>query len=267
MLSKVTLDNYQLGTEEIIKYINNHTNLNILFIQDNLHNFLLIKTDSSTFLYNYKNNKVFYSKRIQLFLTYKSRDYIFSKSIDSFDQNNIKISNKLRTYVIEKIKHIEKTNTITSILGIGGEYYMYFPFINAKYYIGISNHLSIVQDAMYNIWYSVNYLVDYNNVETFPKLEISNSTESNIINLIILNVYNIHKNIIKYIKNNFKKGTYVIIITCNLVDSKYKLLLENFKLNSIKTFDNTVFKVRTTNGVETTPCSFGYIKVIVAIIK
>lgn len=237
MLSKVNKSNYFLGTEQIKNYVNKNPD-NFVLIQDNLVDSLTIKKENKVFLYNYKTNKFYNYCKIKIYFTYKNIDYIFSKSIDSFDQNNVKIASKIRKYVVSSIKSIQYTNQINTILGIGGEYYIYFPFINAKYYIGMSNHSSIVDDAMYNIWCSVNYLVDYNNLETYPHLDLGKtiSNEIKIINICIINVYNIHTNIIKYI--NEIKLDFVIIITCNLEEKRLKMLLSTFTLKDIKTFEN-----------------------------
>ena len=49
---------------------------------------------------------------------------------------------------------------------------------------------------------------------------------NNTFDIIILNVYNIHEKIIKWIiQHNFLK---LIIISCDLSDSKLKLLADNF---------------------------------------
>jgi hypothetical protein len=123
---------------------------------------------------------------------------------------------------------------IETILGIGGEYYIYFPFINAKKYIGMSNHISIINDAKYNILWSINYLVDYNNKNTYPKIIFADS--------IILNVFNININIIEYIeKIKFNK---LILISCNLSDNKFNLLITKFKILGIKYFKNLTGIIR-----------------------
>jgi len=118
-----------------------------------------------------------------------------------------------------------------TILGIGGEYYLYFKFLFAKKYFGISNHNCIIEDAKYNIPDSENYLINYENYNTFPDLD-----KINKIDLVIINVIKIHNNIIKYIKT-FKCDN-IIIITCNLTTNKLILLKNNFKIKKIKYFNN-----------------------------
>ena len=108
--------------------------------------------------YNYYVNKYYLHNYIQIHWN----DKIILKQIDSFDQNNINISNKIRKTVLSLANNTN--NTFNTILGIGGEFYVYFKFIKANEYIGMSNHQCIVDDANYNVPYSKNYLVDYNNI-------------------------------------------------------------------------------------------------------
>lgn len=214
MLSKIySYDSIYLGTDNIKKIKKFDA------IQDNMNGYLLIKNKNKTYLLNYNNKKKYLYNRIQIHFN----GITIAKQIESFDQNNYVIANKLRYYVLSLCK-----NKINNLLGIGGEYYMYFPFIQANNYIGISNHQSIIDDAQYNIRYSKNYIVDYNNIFSYPTII---SAE-----IIILNVYNIHINIIKYIKSiKFDK---LIIISCDLPDNKLELLKNNFKIIKIKYFHN-----------------------------
>jgi len=214
MLTKITCyDAIHLATDNIRKI------KKFDVIQDNLHGYLLIKDENRTFLLNYNNNNIYLYNRIQIHFN----DITISKQLGSFDQNNYLIANKLRLYVLSLCK-----NKVNTILGIGGEYYLYFQFINANKYVGISNHQSIIRDAIYNAPYSKNYFVDYNSIFTYP--EISNAET------IILNVYNIHKNVINYIKSiNFEK---LIIIACDLPDTKLELIKNNFRIIKIKYFKN-----------------------------
>jgi len=217
MLSKVNKSNIEFGTYQIKDYVKNNC---FEIIQDNLYDSLIIKNNDNIIIFNYVNKKKYNYNRIQIFFN----DYVFYKQIDSFNQNNILNANKIRKYVIEKLKKYKSEN----ILGIGGEYYMYFVLINYKKYIGISNHISIIEDAKYNASFSDNYLVNYNNINTYPLLQ-DNYT-------ILLNVFNITEKIIKYIlKLNFNR---LIIIACNLPDKKLKLLTNNFTICRFKHFLN-----------------------------
>ena len=230
MLTKISsYESKHLSTNNI-KLIKNFD-----VIQDNMHGYILVNYKNKSYLLNYYNNKKYLYNRIQIHFN----GITISKTIESFDQNNYLIANKLRLYVLSlcnlsawtrigkecfsysyrillKQNHTLEAlnNKINTILGIGGEYYLYFPFIQANNYIGISNHQCIIDDAQYNNHYSKNYLVNYDNIFTYPQIDRAE--------IIILNVYNIHTNIIKYIKSiKFDK---LIIISCNLPDKKLLLL-------------------------------------------
>jgi hypothetical protein len=225
MLSKVNQSNKFMGTEIIKNYLGEYE-----LIQDNLINILLIKKKNNLLnsydylIYDYNKKKTYKYNRISLYFN----NNIIYKQIESFDQNNIIIANKIRKYVLLESKMILDKNTI---LGIGGEYYLYFKFLFAKKYFGISNHNYIIEDAKYNIPNSENYLINYENYNTFPDLD-----KINKIDLVIINVIKIHNNIIKYIKT-FKFNN-LIIITCNLTNNKLVLLKNNFKIKKIKYFNN-----------------------------
>jgi len=184
-----------------------------------MNGYLLIKYNNKTYLLNYYNKKKYLHNRIQIHFN----GITISKTIESFDQNNYLIANKLRLYVLSLCK-----NSIDNLLGIGGEYYLYFPFIKANNYIGISNHKCIIDDAQYNIPYSKNHLVDYNNSCTYPEIYKAET--------IILNVYNIHVNIVNYIKSiDFDQ---LIVISCDLPKNKLLLLKNNFRIIKMRYFYN-----------------------------
>jgi hypothetical protein len=229
MLTKVSEPNC-LTTSNIINWCKLNSNKYCVEkIQDNLEGYLLIKLNNNpkTILFNYYLNKYYSYNLIQIHWG----DKIILKHIDSFDQNNWMVGNRLRNLVFNKINHINQFEfKIDSILGIGGEYYLYWIGLNyVQKLIGISNHSTIVTDANTNIPWSFNYLVDYNKLNTYPKI-------TNYIDLILINLSQLNSNIIKYICDlKFKK---IILIICNLPDSKLKLLAKNFKLIQIKYFKN-----------------------------
>ena len=229
MLTKVSEPHY-LTTPNIINWCkNNNQNNEIERIQDNMHGYLLIKykKNSNLKLFNYYLNKYYSHNLIQIHW----RDKIILKQIDSFDQNNYSVGNKLRTFVLNKINQINLLEfKINSILGIGGEYYLYWIELNyVSNLVGISNHNTIVSDANLNICWSSNYFVDYNKLNTYPKINYS-------IDLVLINLAQLNSNIIKYIsKIQIKK---IIMIICNLSDSKLKLLSQNFKIIKIFYFKN-----------------------------
>ncbi len=221
MLTKVNNLNIEYGTNEIICYskINNFKT-----VQDNLDGLLLVNTENKTYLYDYIRCKKINFNRIPI----KINDFVIWKQIDSFDQNNPKIANKIRNQVLLWINNDKSSN----LLGIGGEYYIYFKLTNYKKCIGMSNHMSIISDSKYNLQFNPeykNYFVDYNNLKSYPNLNEECYD-------IIINVVNIHENIIKYISNiNFKK---LILITCKPLEKKIKMLNKYLKLVKLKHFLN-----------------------------
>jgi hypothetical protein len=217
MLSKVTKDNVSFGTYEIQKFGEKNQ---FDVIQDNLNGLLLVKTNNIIYVYNYLINRKHDYFRIKIEFNNK----FFFKQIDSFEQNNIKEAFNIRKTVL----YFLKDNNSTNILGIGGEYYIYFSFLNYNKYYGISNHKSIIEDADYNLSYlnKINYKVDYNDLRSYPNIDKLQSFD------IIINVVNIHENIIKYIcKLNCKK---IIIVTCKPLEKKIKMLNKYLKLKKIE---------------------------------
>ena len=212
MLSKVNKQGQYLGTKQIKEYKND-----FLVIMDNQNDTLLVKIKNKIFSWNYKYNKIINKKRIKI----KFNNKYFYKQIDSFDQNNTLICNIIRKKVLSYLRH----NNAKNILGIGGEYYMYFSFLKYNNYIGISNHKSIIEDANYN-FKSENYLVDYENIN----LELVGKYD------VIINVISIHKKIIDFIsKLDTNK---IIIINCKPLYNKIELLTSYFKITKTYYFVN-----------------------------
>ncbi len=235
MLSKVNKHNWKLGTPEIIKYIETLDKSDLKFncVFDGQNGYLLIGFNElddniSINCLDCRNYRIITGiSRLKINVLNK----YFWKQLYSFDQNNIMIANKIRSYVIKQFKFNLITNTI---LGIGGEYYVYFPFVEAKNYIGISNHNSIIEDAEFNLKFYVknysNYLVNYDDTKTFPTIE-TNSKYS-----IIINVLSIHVNQINWIKDlNIEK---LIIITCKPLGKKLPYILKYFNVIETKYFKN-----------------------------
>lgn len=240
MLTKVSEPNH-LATSNIIKWCKeNKSSVNIERIQDNLEGYLLIKykSNQNIIIFNYYLN-IYYSHNL---IQIHWNNQIILKHIDSFDQNNWLVGNKLRTWVLNKIKFINTNEfEINNILGIGGEYYLYWikmysvKMYSVKKMIGISNHYSIISDANLNIPWSSNTLVDYNKLNTYPQI-------NHPLDLILINLAQLNTNIVKYINTlEYKK---IIIIVCNLPDSKLKLINSNFKIIQIKYFLNFTNLIR-----------------------
>lgn len=220
MLSKITRYNYFLGSYNIKKYIEEGNEYDI--IQDNMENSLIIKRGEEIKIWNYKKRKYLENIRIQI----KIFNKIVMKQIDSFDQNNIKQAKQIR-YTVLKYLQEKRINNYkgNDIIGIGGEYYIYFLFLNYKKYYGFSNHKTIIEDAKYNFPISKNELVNYNDIMSFVELEKKETYD------VIINVINIHENIIKYVCNYDIKN--IIIITCKPLETKIKMLEKYVKLVKI----------------------------------
>lgn len=225
MLSKVNKDNWNLGTNQIIKY----SQLNNLWdqIQDNLEGNLLVKYGKKIFLFDYNQNLII--KNVSI-IRLNILNIYFWKQIESFDQNNIKISNQIRSYVITQFI----SNNTDILLGIGGESYIYCPFIKSNSFIGISNHKSIITDADFNLKFYTknysNYLVDYSNISSFPNLNYKLGYN------IIINVSKLLESHIEYIKNLYSNK--VVIITCTPIYKKIPLIKKYFRIEKIKHFLN-----------------------------
>lgn len=231
ILTKVFEPN-NLTSQNIIKFFSTNDNVRnpIDRIQDNMEGLLIIRyKNSQTKIYNYYLNKWYSHNKIQI--NFNGLKII--KQIDSFDQNNWIVGNKLRNWVLKRIEQINRFEfNIESILGIGGEYYLYWIGLHALLknpkLVGISNHKSIIDDAILNIPWSSNYLIDYNIISSYPKIVQSD--------LVLINLFQINSNIIKYLNNiKFKK---IILIACNLPNTKLKLLASNFKIIKFKYFAN-----------------------------
>ena len=234
MLLKVNPYNWNLGTIEIKKYIEQLSPpYHFESILDNEEGYLFILLQNKKMIgWDCKKNRIIYGiHRFKI----KIDNLYFWKQMTSFHQNNSLIANKIRTHVIRQFKYqsscIHQTNTV---IGIGGEYYVYFPFILGTNYIGISNHSCIIEDAIFNsrlyIQNDTHHLVNYNNIETFPILDISKRY------FVIINISSIHQNQIEWIKDmDIEK---LVIITCHSYHSKFPLLLKYFKCVGIKSFQN-----------------------------
>lgn len=232
MLSKVNKDNWTLGTTTIQQFVKDN-NQKYDIIMDNLNGVLLIKYLNSIYAFNYNKGK-FIDKINKIRL--KILDKYFWKQIDSFDQNNILLANKIRLSVIKYLQLNKKSSS--KIIGIGGEYYVYFPFLKYSEYIGISNHESIIQDADFNLFnyfikssYS-NYTTNYNDINTFPNIDY----ESDIIYDVIINVITIHQNHIEWIKK-FNINN-LIIINCKPLYKKIPIITKYFEIKKIFYYKN-----------------------------
>lgn len=188
----------------------------ILYLDDKIYG--LRKKDRMYFIID---KKLEYVEEFRVNVIYNNK--IFYKSLESFDQNDKKICNEIRDNVIKLLKGGE------CIYGIGGEYYIYFLFLDYKKKIGITNHLSIYLDSVYNNRLneieSVDKLIDYNRDEII----IENNSD------ILINQFKINKRILDSINKNLERIKRLVIISCREFDkSKIKReVREIYKLSNL----------------------------------
>lgn len=196
-------------------------NLNEISNKEILHPLLRINKNINSVILDYRLRcRCFDNGRIPI--KFLQENILVSKN--SFIQNNYKLSNKIRKYVINLInQNYTNSKDIPSILGIGGEAYMYLLYIkkwNNNHFLKLynnhflTNNETIYDDAKVNggiLYFKLN-LVNYNQVK------IKKEFDSSIINLSKINI-----NLIKQINNIVTKS--IIIISCNHNDfwkkSKY----------------------------------------------
>lgn len=132
---------------------------------------------------------------------------IVFQSYNSFQQNNLYLSKKIRKFVKKNIK-TEK------IQGFGGESYLYTDDLKSMCY---SNSESICDDMKYNGYKNIKK-VDYNkDIFQFNTYDI------------VINLSKLNQNLMKQINNC--KSNRIIIINCHHKDFWKKIkLLKNFKL-------------------------------------
>lgn len=174
-----------------------------------------------------KNNKVF----------------TIYKSINSFDQNNSKLANNIRNYIINEFtsnlyKLTNNTNNNYNIynIGIGGEYYLYqyiLSFIN-KYdnFLSFTNNKYIFDDAEYN--YSrilKNYKYQYAKVVNIEHYLLESYTEL-IFDNSIYETINIKKIINKLIKKNIKLDIIINLAKLNVNVLEFISLI-NININTL----------------------------------
>ncbi len=230
-LFKVKHKNIENGTGYIQKFSKQYSQKtkNIESIQDNNKRHLIIRyNDNSIEVYDYILDKFYNHNKIQIHFGLLITPII--KQIESFNQNNHIVGNKVRQLVIQKIKNfIFISDKSISMLGIGGEYYLYFSTLiylcskNINKLIGVYSDKDLYEDSKNNIPNLKNYLIEYEKPKKFPKIFE--------VDIIIVNLFNLVENIIKYISQiKFKK---IFIIACNLNDKKLKLLTSLFKIDKI----------------------------------
>lgn len=134
-------------------------------------------------------------------------------SFNSFQQNNKKLSQRVRRYV-------QNTITTKQITAIGGESYFYSPSRNCNFF---TNSKSILNDFTFNNFLG-GKLIDYN------KDALDLNCNDTVINLATLNA-----NVIDQVNNSLSNK--IVIINCHHKDFwKKQKRLTNYKLQSRKKF-------------------------------
>lgn len=226
-LTKVTvgdnIPNVQLNT--LLSIVMNYE-----FIPNSIYftNGDIVINNKSKYSYKLVGNKIIKLNKINR-IPINFNNTLIWKQIESFDQNNTIMANKIRNKVISLL---EKSLS-RFLFGIGGEYYGYFCSLpQYEKYIGYTNNKYIHQDAIFNMnlhyYYKQkdNQIISYNDME-----QISNIYDSDCI----VNLSKIPLKVIEFLNNNnFKK---IIIISCNNKNDK-RIKMLNYKIINVFQFTN-----------------------------
>ena len=167
------------------------------------------KSDNSFIVNDGKIKKILKIYRLK----FKCGNYYIWKSIDSFHQNNLLISDK----IYQTINYILKFNSNNLWVGIGGEFMYYFinnlsnSFQPSKY-IAITNSENIKNDAVFNNSF-YNFNLDINKINYDKLKEYPLITQKA---LVIVQVANITITLINYLLNNKDNIDEIIFITCHI---------------------------------------------------
>jgi hypothetical protein len=232
-LSKVTIDdnlNLDLLSWNMVKYITKY----------NPGKFTLLKESDGIVYIKYPNTNMYVyvqDKRFQVSRNTRYRIPIFDlyiwKSIESWDQNVVKVARDLRNYVLKRFESFVERGF--NVIGIGGEYFLYFSKLDYNHFYGITNMLSIKNDAdfnmnIYNRGKYSNRMINYMNIKSYPDIDVNKSYD------VIINLSTIYQEVINYLhKININN---LIIITCDAKKNVTRLgiLVARLKLKSIETF-------------------------------
>jgi len=168
---------------------------------------------------DYKNRIRINSKSM---IPFKYNNNIIFKYIDTFQQNNKILSQKIRCM----IKIFLNKNNISKISCIGGESYIYIIInrLKGNYYC---NQLKLKQEAEFNLKNCENYYIDYNKIDNIK-----------LYSNVILNLSKLNCNLLKLININLEIKT-IIIINCHHQDFWKKIkILSNFRLLNREYFYN-----------------------------
>ena len=196
------------------KIIINDSNNN--YVTKSIKNYLINNPNYKGIIYiDYKNR--IYTQHTN-FIPQKFINKIIYISSTSFQQNNIKLANKIRLFVINNI------NSSKDLLCIGGESYMYSLILNSNISYHYTNSKSIYDDCNKNNNKIINNLVDYNKIINLPNT-----------NYCIINLSTLNKNLLLELNKNIYSK--IIIISCHHDDFWKKIqYLSNYKIINRKKF-------------------------------
>lgn len=171
-----------------------------------------------------KNNQIYYLKsKIRVPVIFNK--LIFYKDLESFDQNDFFIKNQLRNQVLNLLDN-KKNNLKLDLVGIGGEYYLYFPFLTYQNYYGFTNHQSIFDDADFNA--KLFQIKIKNNLIDYQTFNFKLQKKANIL----INLFKVNQSVFNFINQNLPLIDTLVIIACQEV----KLNKINRKIKNIYHF-------------------------------
>tara|TARA_B110000259_G_scaffold7006_1_gene7717 strand:- start:2916 stop:3686 length:771 start_codon:yes stop_codon:yes gene_type:complete len=207
---------------------------------------ILIQRENITYFWSINNNKL--NKLTERYFISPILGYGIYKDINTFSQNNEKVSNIIYDFVIKLLeglitKLLKKYKNI-EINGIGGEFYVYFKILKYNNLNKIQNNTDSMNTILYNGYSNnidiINASKKNNSCNTYRLIDY-NTYDFNMVNngITLINLSKINKNIIKNLKTK-----YVVSINCNdkTIYDDYKSLVikEVFNLNNVKI---TIFKI------------------------
>lgn len=230
------------------------------FVAQDNGKFVIIKREEDEYFAYTDNKLIKLKKELKIIIEFDGN--FFWKSIISFNQNNKLIADSIRRTTKEYLtksfyynsyktsrtssNDISRYSQANKLIGIGGEYYIYFASLKYDGYIGYMNYLSRYNDAIMNCkMYGIkaeNYFVDFNNFSIDNK-ELSNDSSNQLSNEllndsydVVINVLSLSDGMIEEIRKlNINK---LVIIMCKPIYKKVKKLSKYFRFREIDYFDN-----------------------------
>ena len=164
---------------------------------------------------DYKKRTRFDNPNLIPFVFYKN--IIIFKYLDTFQQNNIILAKKIRSYIVNYCV----INNLNKVTAIGGESYAYLKMIKGiEEYNFYCNQKKLKEEADFNLIDSNNLIIDYND----KKLKL------NLNSTLIINLSKLNHNLMNVINKNLNVNK-IIIINCHHSDFWKKMkILNNFRI-------------------------------------